>query len=227
LANAFNVKTVRNFRCAAISKRHSYVGRRYLLSAPTTVHLRLSFFTASQCAPANIAPEKSTRPFYLIDSRVRAFTRIGNVAPKRGYRQDSPPIGKDRAVNLACTPVKNGDPRRQRSAFDPLDSRSAERLPRITSRSHHHRQSRIRGKFGQFGAQGSACASNQKRQQILFEASQDNFCLWIPKSNIEFNDLWPAFIDHQACKQQPSKGRTSFIHSTQCWGYNFAHNALS
>jgi len=76
---------VRNFSCAVTSNAIATSVDDYLLSAPNYRPQRLLFSTASQCTPANIAPEKSTRPFYPIDSRVRAFTRVSNVASKRGY----------------------------------------------------------------------------------------------------------------------------------------------
>jgi len=45
-----------------------------------------TFLLASCRAPTNIAPEKTLRPFYSIDSRVRSFTRVNDVAPMRQYR---------------------------------------------------------------------------------------------------------------------------------------------
>jgi hypothetical protein len=48
---------------------------------------RLHFFAiASHCAPTNITPEETLRPFDSIDSGVRSLTCVSNVAPMRHYR---------------------------------------------------------------------------------------------------------------------------------------------
>src|ERR1700683_678474 len=48
---------------------------------------RLHFFAiATYCAPTNITPEETLRPFDSIDSGVRSLTCVSNVAPMRHYR---------------------------------------------------------------------------------------------------------------------------------------------
>ena len=84
-SNASRAKT-RNSTCAAASRRYSYPTGDHLLSGPNTVHSACFFAIASYCAPTNITPEKTLRPFDSIDSRVGSLTRVSNVAPMRRYR---------------------------------------------------------------------------------------------------------------------------------------------
>lgn len=62
------------------------VRRQYSLSGSNLRQQRLLFAILIYCAPTNVAPEKSVGPFYAIDSRICSFTRVSNVATKRGYR---------------------------------------------------------------------------------------------------------------------------------------------
>src|SRR3984957_10192269 len=77
----------------------------YPSQLPSTA--RAFFTTASYCAPTNITAEKTLRPFDSIDSRIHPLTRVSNVAPTRGYRQDPSPIREDCAVDFTCAPLKN------------------------------------------------------------------------------------------------------------------------
>ena len=85
-SNASRAKTCAIPRARPLPSATATLAGDHLLSGPTTVHSACFFAIASYCAPTNITPEKTLRPFDSIDSRVRSLTRVSNVAPMRRYR---------------------------------------------------------------------------------------------------------------------------------------------